>query len=145
MFRDFWIYFYTSWTTMIKWLKQIICIRLYMIYMYILYLSSNFIKIKLWSDSVALSLSKCSIRKHLGNHQEMEVTNFIYWSLISRRYEGNLTVIKHSFIKSWFFGMQQFSFNPAGIFSLKDTLKIYKGKKNKRNPQALGFIIESPL
>ena len=26
--------------------------------------------------------------------------------------------------------MQQFSFNPAGIFSLKDTLKIYKGKKN---------------
>ena len=25
--------------------------------------------------------------------------------------------------------MQQFSFNPAGIFSLKDTLKIYKGKK----------------
>ena len=39
--------------------------------------------------------------------------------------------------------MQQFSFNPAGIFSLKDTLKIYKGKK--KNPQALGFIIESPL
>jgi len=36
--------------------------------------------------------------------------------------------------------MQQFSFNPAGIFSMKDTLKIYKGKKN---PQALGFIIES--
>jgi len=35
----------------------------------------------------------------------------------------------HSFIKSWFFGMQQFSFNPTGIFSLKDTLKIYKGKK----------------
>ena len=32
-------------------------------------------------------------------------------------------------LKSWFFGMQQFSFNPAGIFSLKDTLKIYKGKK----------------
>jgi len=42
--------------------------------------------------------------------------------------------------------MQQFSFNPAGIFSLKDTLKIYKGqKKNPQNPQALGFIIESPL
>ena len=38
--------------------------------------------------------------------------------------------------------MQQFSFNPAGIFSLKDTLKIYKGKKNQQNPQALGFIIE---
>ena len=34
----------------------------------------------------------------------------------------------HSFIKSWFFGMQQFSFHPAGIFLLKDTLKIYKGK-----------------
>ena len=32
--------------------------------------------------------------------------------------------------------MQQFSFNPAGIFSLKDTLKIYKGKKkNPQNPQ----------
>ena len=41
--------------------------------------------------------------------------------------------------------MQQFSCNPAGIFSLKDTLKIYKGKKNPQNPQALGFIIESPL
>ena len=38
-----------------------------------------------------------------------------------------------------FFGMQHFSFNPAGIFSLKDTLKIYKGKKNLQNPQALGF------
>ena len=40
--------------------------------------------------------------------------------------------------------MQQFSFNPAGILSLKDTLKIYKGKKNPQNPQnpqALGFII----
>ena len=42
--------------------------------------------------------------------------------------------------------MQQFSFNTAEIFSLKDTLKIYKGKKkNPRNPLALGFIIESPL
>ena len=41
--------------------------------------------------------------------------------------------------------MQQFSFNPAGIFSLKDTLKIYKGKKNQQNLQALGLIIESPL
>ena len=41
--------------------------------------------------------------------------------------------------------MQQFSFNPAGIFLLKDTLKIYKGKKNQQNPQALGFIIESLL
>ena len=63
--------------------------------------------------------------------------------------------------------MQQFSFNPAGIFSLKDTLKIYKGKKIRKirkpsglslNPlfkkechlfnvkplgYALGFIIES--
>ena len=27
--------------------------------------------------------------------------------------------------------MQQFSFNHAGIFSLKDTLKIYKGKIRK--------------
>ena len=42
--------------------------------------------------------------------------------------------------------MQQFLFNPAGIFSLKATLKIYKGKKkNSQNPQTLGFIIESPL
>ena len=38
----------------------------------------------------------------------------------------------HSFIKSWFFGMQQFSFNPARIFLLKDTLKIYKGKKIRK-------------
>ena len=46
---------------------------------------------------------------------------------------------KSSFLyKKLVFGMQQFSFNPAGIFSLKDTLKVYKGKKN---PQ----IIESPL
>ena len=42
--------------------------------------------------------------------------------------------------------MQQFSFNPAGIFSLKNTFKIYKGKKkNPKNPQALEFIIESRL
>ena len=38
--------------------------------------------------------------------------------------------------------MQQFLFNPTGKFSLKDTLKIYKGKKN---PQTLWFIVESPL
>ena len=47
--------------------------------------------------------------------------------------------------KAGFYGMQQFSFNPAGIFSLKDTLKIYKCKKNPQNPLALGFIIESPF
>ena len=42
--------------------------------------------------------------------------------------------------------MQPFSFNPARIFSLKDTLKIFKGKKkNLQTPQALWFIIESPL
>ena len=37
--------------------------------------------------------------------------------------------------------MQQCSFNPAGIFSLKDTLKIYKGKKNRkiRKPSGLSF------
>ena len=40
--------------------------------------------------------------------------------------------------------MQQFLFNPAGIFLLKDTLKIYKGKKIPQNSQALGFIIDSP-
>ena len=34
--------------------------------------------------------------------------------------------------------MQQFSFNPAGIFSLKDTLKIYKGKKI-RKPSGLSL------
>ena len=28
--------------------------------------------------------------------------------------------------------MQQFSFNPARIFLLKDTLKIYKGKKIRK-------------
>ena len=41
--------------------------------------------------------------------------------------------------------MQQISFNPTGIFSLKDPLKIYKGQKNPQNPQTLGFIIESSL
>ena len=39
--------------------------------------------------------------------------------------------------------MQQFSFNPAGIFSLKYTLKIYKGKKKKirkiRKPSGLSW------
>ena len=47
--------------------------------------------------------------------------------------------LSYSFIKSWFFGMQQFSFNPARIFSLKDTLKIYKGKKIRkiRKPSGL--------
>ena len=37
--------------------------------------------------------------------------------------------------------MQQFSFNPAGIFSLKDTLKIYKGKKIRkiRKPSGLSL------
>ena len=44
----------------------------------------------------------------------------------------------------FFFGMQQFSFNPAGIFSLKVPLKIYKGKKI-RKIRKLSFIIESPL
>ena len=34
--------------------------------------------------------------------------------------------------------MQQFSFNPAGIFSLKDTLKIYKGK-TIRKPSGLSL------
>jgi len=53
----------------------------------------------------------------------------------------NLICNKHFFIKSWFFGMQQFSFNPAGIFSLKDTLKIYKGKKIRkiRKPSGLSL------
>ena len=41
--------------------------------------------------------------------------------------------------------MQQISFNPTGIFSLKDPLKIYKGQKNPQNPQTLGFIIKSPI
>jgi len=38
--------------------------------------------------------------------------------------------------------MQQFSFNPAGIFSLKDNLKIYKGQKKIRkirNPLCLSL------
>ena len=35
--------------------------------------------------------------------------------------------------------MQQFSYNPAGIFSLKDTLKIYKGKKKIRKPSELSL------
>ena len=38
--------------------------------------------------------------------------------------------------------MQQFSFNPAGIFSLKDTLKIYKAKNKIRRPAGL---LQNPL
>ena len=39
--------------------------------------------------------------------------------------------------------MQQFSFNPVEIFSLKDTLKIYKGKK--KSAKSTSLTIESPL
>jgi len=57
-----------------------------------------------------------------------------------KQYTPGLTN-NHSFLKSWIFGMQQFSFNPAGIFSLKDTLKIYKGKKilKIRKPSGLSL------
>jgi len=55
-----------------------------------------------------------------------------------------LIVNAHSFIKSWFFGRQQFSFNPAGIFSLKDTLKIYKGKKIRKIRKLSGLSL-NPL
>ena len=41
--------------------------------------------------------------------------------------------------------MQQFSFNPAGIFLLKATFENVQRQKNPQNPQALGIIIESPL
>ena len=41
---------------------------------------------------------------------------------------------EHSFLKSWFFGTQQFSFNSARIFSLKDTLKIPKPLSSSLNP-----------
>ena len=45
---------------------------------------------------------------------------------------------KSSFLyKKLVFGMQQFSFNPAGIFSLKDTLKVYKGKKIRKIRKSL--------
>ena len=40
--------------------------------------------------------------------------------------------------------MQQFSFNPAGIFSLKDTLKIYKGKKIRKIRKSAGLSL-NPL
>ena len=53
--------------------------------------------------------------------------------------------LSYSFIKSWFFGMQQFSFNPVGIFSLKDTLKIYKGKKKIRKIRKPPGLSLSPL
>ena len=41
--------------------------------------------------------------------------------------------------KKLVFWMQQFSLNPAGIFSLEDTLKIYKGKKKIRKPSGLSL------
>ena len=41
--------------------------------------------------------------------------------------------------------MQQFSFNPAGIFSLKDTLKIYKGKKKIRKIRKPSGLSLNPL
>ena len=59
-----------------------------------------------------------------------------------KKKDNNMKLIMqnlHSFIKSEFFGLQQFSFNPAGIFSLKDTLKIYKGKKKIRKPSSLSL------
>ena len=40
--------------------------------------------------------------------------------------------------------MQQFLFNPAGIFSLKDTLKIYKGKKIRKISKPSGLSL-NPL
>ena len=41
--------------------------------------------------------------------------------------------------------MQQFSFNPAGIFSIKDTLKIYTGKKNPRKIRKPSGLSLNPL
>ena len=41
--------------------------------------------------------------------------------------------------------MQQFSFNPAGIFSLKDTLKIYKDKKKIRKIRKPSGLTLNPL
>ena len=63
------------------------------------------------------------------------------------RIHSNGVLLKnaHSFIKSWFFGMQQFSFNPAGIFSLKDTLKIYKGKKTAKSASPRSGLSLNPL
>ena len=40
--------------------------------------------------------------------------------------------------------MQQFSFNTAGIFSLKDTLKFYKGKKIRKILKPSGLSL-NPL
>ena len=56
-----------------------------------------------------------------------------------------ITRNNHSFIKSWFFGMQQFSSNPAGILYIERYFENLQRQKNPQNPQALGFIIESPL
>ena len=41
--------------------------------------------------------------------------------------------------------MQQISFNPAGIFSLKDTLKIYKGKNKFHKIRKLSGLSLNPL
>ena len=41
--------------------------------------------------------------------------------------------------------MQQFSCNPAGIFSLKDTLKIYKGKKKIRKIRKPSSLSLNPV
>ena len=41
--------------------------------------------------------------------------------------------------------MQQFSFNPAGIFLLKDTLKIYKGKNKNRKIRKPSGLSLNPL
>ena len=41
--------------------------------------------------------------------------------------------------------MQRFSFNPAGIFLLKDTLKIYKGKKKIRKIRKPSGLSLNPL
>ena len=41
--------------------------------------------------------------------------------------------------------MQQFSYNPAGIFSLKDTLKIYKGQTKIRKIRKPSGLSLNPL
>ena len=42
--------------------------------------------------------------------------------------------------------MQHFSFNPAGIFSFKDTLEIYKGnKKSAKSASPLPGLSLNPL
>ena len=104
-FRSVWLLSFTSWKPW--WVRGVI--QCYPEKLDWFFFHSFYI----WFCFIVSNWSKLILRK-------LQITIF---------FVANFMIKRHSFIKSWFFGMQQFSYNPAGIFSLKGTLKIYKGIK----------------